>query len=47
MLQFIIGVAAGTIVSFFVFAIFSVAGTDDRTDPQCTKETGEENASSK
>ena len=32
MLQFIIGVFVGAIVSFFVFAICSVAGADEHTE---------------
>lgn len=47
MLQFIIGVVVGAIVSFFVFAICSMAGTDDRTDAQCTKNLGDSDARSK
>lgn len=34
MVQFIIGVFVGAIVSFFVFAICSVAGADERTEDQ-------------
>ncbi len=44
MLQFVIGVVVGAVVSFSIFAICSIAGTSDRTDIQCTKKTGEENA---
>lgn len=47
MLQFIIGVIIGAIVSFFVFAICSMAGTDDRTDDQFPKTLGDSDASSK
>ena len=47
MLQFVIGVVVGAMVSFFVFAICSMAGTDDQIDTQCTKKTGEENAHKK
>ena len=35
MLQFIIGVFVGAIVSFFVFAICSVAGADARAEEKC------------
>ena len=44
MLPFIIGVIVGSIVSFFVFAICSMAGTDDQTDAQCNKRTGKDHA---
>ncbi|MBR4117066.1 MAG: hypothetical protein IKK65_03205 [Clostridia bacterium] len=47
MLQFILGTVVGGIVGFAVCAICSMVGTDDRTDTQCTKKTGEENARSK
>ena len=47
MLQFIIGVVVGAIVSFFVFAICSMAGTDDRIETPKVKETGDSDATSK
>jgi hypothetical protein len=47
MLQFILGVIVGSLVSFFVFAICSMAGTDSRTEFQCKKRIGEEDAGRK
>jgi hypothetical protein len=44
MLQFILGVIVGSLISFFVFAICSMAGTDDRTEEQCTKKSGDSDA---
>jgi len=47
MLQFIIGVFVGAIIGFAICAICSMAGTDDRTDEQCTKNLGDSDARSK
>ena len=47
MLQFILGVIVGGFVSFLVFAICSMAGTDSRTESQCEKRIGEEDAGRK
>ena len=44
MLQFILGILIGGVVSFVVFAICSMAGTNSRTDSQCKKRIGEEDA---
>ena len=44
MLKFIIGVFVGAIIGFAICAIFSMAGTDDRTDAQCTKNLGDSDA---
>ena len=47
MLQFILGVIVGGFVSFFVFAICSMAGTDSRTDSQYEKRIGDKDAGRK
>ncbi len=44
MLGFIIGVLVGAIISFFVFAVFSMAGSNDRNDDPCSRKTGEDDA---
>ena len=47
MLQFILGVIVGGFVSFLVFAICSMAGTDSRTESQCEKRIGDKDAGRK
>ena len=47
MLQFILGVIVGSLISFFVVAICSMAGTDSRTDSQCEKRIGDKDAGRK
>jgi len=44
MLNFILGIIVGSLISFFVLAICRMAGTDDRTDAQCTKNLGDSDA---
>ena len=47
MLKFFIGVVVGSIIGFIICAILSMAGTDSRTEYQCEKRIGEEDAGRK
>ncbi|MBQ3088183.1 MAG: hypothetical protein IJC36_00960 [Clostridia bacterium] len=47
MLMFLLGVLVGGLIGFTVCVICSIAGTTDRTDEQCTKNSGDSDVRSK
>ena len=47
MLKFILGVLVGAVIGFVIFAVFSMAGTNHRTETTVRKESGDEYAGNK
>ncbi len=47
MIQFLLGLFIGSIVGFVVFAVCSMAGTDDLIERSVNKETGDSDTRNK